>query len=119
MSFTLCELLENHLCTVCGDASAVTVTRLEYDSRKAADSGTLFFCMPGARLDGHDYAARVYEAGCRAFVVEHTVDLPADAVQVIVKTSRESLALLSAKFYGNPAGKLQLIGITGTKGKTT
>lgn len=119
MSILLSELLDAFSCTIHGNASKITVTRIEYDSRKAVDAGTLFFCMPGARLDGHDYAAKVYEAGCRAFVVEHTVDLPEDAVQIVVKTARESLALLSAKFYGNPADKLKLIGITGTKGKTT
>lgn len=119
MSILLSELLDAFSCTVYGNADALTINRIEYDSRKAVDAGTLFFCMPGARLDGHDYAAKVYEAGCRAFVVEHIVALPDDAVQIVVRTARESLALLSARFYGNPADKLKLIGITGTKGKTT
>ena len=105
--------------TCAADISRVEIDRIEYDSRRAIDGGTLFVCLTGARLDGHDFAAKVYEAGCRSFIFEHTVDLPHDAVQVVVNNARESLALLSARIYGNPADQLKLIGITGTKGKTT
>lgn len=119
MSISLSQLLESFPCTLHGNPDALIVNQIEYDSRKAVNEGTLFFCMPGARSDGHAYAEKVYKAGCRAFVVEHRVALPDDAVQIIVENARAALALLSAKFYGNPADKLKLIGITGTKGKTT
>ncbi len=112
----LSQLLQNHPCTICGDAS-LPVTALEYDSRRAAP-GCLFFCMPGAVRDGHDFAKSAYDNGARAFLVEHTVDLPADAAQIIVPDARAALAALSPVFYGNPADRLTLIGITGTKGKT-
>ena len=95
------------------DISAIT-----YDSRKAGP-GALFVCLVGAWLDGHTYAASAYQNGCRAFLVERALDLPADAVQVITSDTRAALAVIGADFYGNPADELHLIGITGTKGKTT
>lgn len=115
----LSELLSAFSCTVSGNADSVNITALEYDSRKSMSEETLFFCLPGARVDGHDYAHQVYSAGCRSFVVEKKLDLPQDAVQIIVSSSRESLALFSARFFGNPSDKLKLIALTGTKGKTT
>ena len=99
-------------------ASDMDITAITYDSRKAA-AGSLFVCLVGAWLDGHTYAASAYQNGCRAFLVEHTLDLPADAVQIVTDDTRAALAVIGADFYGNPADKLHLIGITGTKGKTT
>jgi len=119
MSIKLDKLLAGYPCRILGNPDGREIDAVEYDSRKAKSAGTLFFCMPGARLDGHDFAPALYEAGCRAFVVERSLDLPDDAVQIIVSHTRESLAHLSARFYGNPADKLKLIGLTGTKGKTT
>ncbi len=118
MSIRLSTLIQNYPCEIHGSADPI-LTEIEYDSRKRVADGNLFFCMPGAKLDGHSFAGKVYEAGCRAFVVEHLLDLPDDAVQVVVKSSRAALADLSAVFYGEPAKQLTLIGITGTKGKTT
>lgn len=117
MSILLSELVRNYPCQLRGSGD-YDITAVEYDSRKTV-AGSLFFCMPGANFDGHAFAHKVYEEGCRAFVVEHPVDLPEDAAQVIVESSRAALAALSAKFYGEPAKELTLIGITGTKGKTT
>ena len=99
-------------------ASDTDITAITYDSRKAC-AGSLFVCLVGAWLDGHTYAASAYQNGCRAFLVEHTLDLPADAVQIVTDDTRAALAVIGADFYGNPADKLHLIGITGTKGKTT
>ena len=98
--------------------SDTDITAITYDSRKAT-AGSLFVCLVGAWLDGHTYAASAYQNGCRAFLVEHTLDLPADAVQIITDDTRAALAVIGADFYGNPADELHLIGITGTKGKTT
>lgn len=119
MTHNLSALLSSIICEVQGNAEEITVDTLEYDSRKALNEHSLFFCMPGARLDGHDFAEKVYEGGCRSFVVERFLDLPEDAVQVKVSSARETLALLSAEFYCRPADRLKLIGLTGTKGKTT
>lgn len=94
------------------------IDAVEYDSRKVTPS-SFFFCLPGAKADGHDYAGRAYVSGCRVFAVERQLDLPDDAVQIIVQSTRHALSLVSAAFYSFPAKKLTVIGITGTKGKTT
>ena len=59
-------------------------TNIEYDSRKAR-FGDLFVCLVGAKRDGHDFAMRAYDNGCRAFLCQRRLDLPADAVQVICR----------------------------------
>ena len=86
---------------------------------KSAEAGTLFFCLRGATGDGHDYAEDAYLNGCRAFVVERTLGLPDNCAQIVVDDSREALAYMSAAFCGHPADSLKIVGVTGTKGKTT
>ena len=100
------------------DVSGVEISDIIYDSRKAAH-GTIFVCLIGAVSDGHSYAGGAYSNGCRAFLVQRKLDLPSDAVQVIVSDTRAALALASAAFFGYPARSLLIIGVTGTKGKTT
>ncbi len=94
------------------------IRELTYDSRSAA-SGALFFCLRGSKHDGHNFAGQAYTRGCRDFVCEEPLDLPDDASQTLVADSRRALALVSAEFYGHSADKLTLIGVTGTKGKTS
>lgn len=94
------------------------INAITYDSRRAGP-GTLFVCLVGARTDGHRFAASAYQNGCRAFLAERALDLPADAVQIQTSDTRGALAVIGADFYGQPARQLHLIGITGTKGKTT
>lgn len=94
------------------------ITAVTYDSRRAGP-GALFVCLVGARTDGHRYAAAAYQNGCRAFLAQRPLELPDDAVQVLTGDTRGALAVIGADFYGNPAQRLHLIGLTGTKGKTT
>ena len=96
--------------------SDAEVSGLAYDSSKVSP-GDLFFCIPGARADGHDFAAAAAEAGAAALCVERPVDagLPA----IVVSDARRALGRLAAAFYGDPAEKLLLLGVTGTNGKTT
>lgn len=94
------------------------ISDIVYDSRKAFGA-VLFVCLNGARFDAHQYAGSAYEKGCRFFMVEHTVELADDAVQIVVNDTRAMLAVASANFFRNPSEKLRIIGITGTKGKTT
>ncbi|MCM1251641.1 MAG: UDP-N-acetylmuramoyl-L-alanyl-D-glutamate--2,6-diaminopimelate ligase [Clostridium sp.] len=96
------------------------VTEVVYDSRKAA-SGCLFICIPGAKADGHDYAAQVVSAGAAALVVEKEVELPKEAEVTVIKVAnaRYAMAFICAAYFGHPAREMQIIGITGTKGKTT
>ena len=94
------------------------VFSLSCDSRKVgADS--MFVCLSGSLNDGHDYAAAAYDRMCRIFVAEHALDLPDDAFVIITANTRVTLALLSAAFFGHPADEMTIIGVTGTKGKTT
>lgn len=116
-------IISNLLCSVehtvlCGTLDRCEVFGIEYNSRKVHE-GDLFVCLPGARADGHNYAPMAYDSGCRAFLCERPLDLPGDALQIAVPDTRAALAEISAAFYGYPAKKLHIIGITGTKGKTT
>ena len=88
------------------------------DSRKVF-SDSMFVCISGALSDGHDYAFAAYNRMCRIFVVEHPVKLPDDAFVIVTPDTRIALAQLSAAFFGNPAEEMTIIGVTGTKGKTT
>jgi UDP-N-acetylmuramoyl-L-alanyl-D-glutamate--2,6-diaminopimelate ligase len=101
---------------VAGDAS-VGVADLQYDSRKVGP-GSLFFCVRGEKVDGHEFAPRVVEEGAAALVVERELtDLAAP--QVVVPSSRAAMAPLAARFWGDPTAQLRVVGVTGTNGKTT
>jgi len=94
----------------------VEVLDLAYDAR-AADPGTLFFCVPGSRADGHDFAAQAVENGAVALVVERRLEL--DVPQVVVRDARAAMASAADVFFGEPTRELELAGVTGTSGKTT
>ena len=94
------------------------ILRIEYDSRTVG-GGDIFVALTGHKLDGHRFAPMAYNAGCRAFLCERDPGLPEDAAVIYVKNTREVLPHLSAFFYGYPADRLKIVGITGTKGKTT
>lgn len=97
------------------------ITSLCYDSRKAV-AGSAFFCIAGAISDGHDYAMSAYERGCRVFICERMPrGFPLRGAKVFIAQQgvRAALADIAAEFYGHPEKEMRLIGITGTKGKTT
>ncbi|MBO6154218.1 MAG: UDP-N-acetylmuramoyl-L-alanyl-D-glutamate--2,6-diaminopimelate ligase [Lachnospiraceae bacterium] len=99
------------------------ITSLTSDSRKV-EEGCLYICIKGASFDGHSAASEVVEKGVRVLVIQDDIELSDKAKAlnpVIVKVSdtREAQAFLSAAYFDYPADKLQVIGITGTKGKTT
>jgi UDP-N-acetylmuramoyl-L-alanyl-D-glutamate--2,6-diaminopimelate ligase len=100
---------------IVGDGS-VEVADLAYDSRKTGP-GTLFFCVPGQKVDGHEFAAAAVEAGAAALVVERELDL--NVAQVVVPDARAAMAPMAARFFGDPTSELKVAGITGTNGKTT
>lgn len=95
-----------------------TILSLCHNSAQACPTSA-FFCKKGAVTDGHTYAYSAYLNGARIFIAERELDLPQDAAVIITPNSALALATLSVDFYGDPSKKLKLIGITGTKGKTT
>ena len=112
------KLLERLDYEVLQGSDQIEITTLINDSRKA-EKGSVFVCISGAVSDGHVYAADVATKGAAALVVEHEVDVPEDVTVICVKDTRYALALMSAAYFGYPADKMKIIGITGTKGKTT
>ncbi|MDF2836626.1 MAG: UDP-N-acetylmuramoyl-L-alanyl-D-glutamate--2,6-diaminopimelate ligase, partial [Paenibacillus sp.] len=97
------------------------ITSISFDSREATSDG-LFVAVSGFTVDGHTYAANAAASGAAAILVERDIPLESiPATVAVIKTAdtRKALALVSARFYGNPTEKLGLIGITGTNGKTS
>ena len=95
---------------------AVEVRDLAYDAR-AVISGALFFAVPGEHADGHAFAGAAVEAGAVGLVVERRLDLPVP--QVVVADSRAAMAPVADVFFGEPTRELEVVGVTGTSGKTT
>jgi UDP-N-acetylmuramoyl-L-alanyl-D-glutamate--2,6-diaminopimelate ligase len=94
----------------------VEVRDLAYDAR-AVTSGALFFAVPGKRADGHDFAGEAVERGAVALVVERRLELAVP--QVVVRDSRAAMAPAADVFFGQPTRELEVVGVTGTSGKTT
>lgn len=102
-----------------GKITDCEIEHITNDSRKAK-CGSIFVCIKGFATDGHIYAKKAYDNGCRTFVCEYQPKgLPDDASIIITADSRRALALLSTELYKHPSKELTVIGITGTKGKTT
>jgi len=99
-----------------GDPASTDVRAVTHDSR-AVVPGALFCCLPGARVDGHDFAADAVEAGAIALLCERPLDIA--VTQVIVADARAAMAPIAAAFFGHPSRALAVVGITGTNGKTT
>ena len=102
----------------------LNITHLDKDSRKIKEGG-LFIAVKGFDTDGHDYVESAIEQGAVAVILQEGVDpelikkIPLDITVIVAKDTRYALAICSCNFYDNPSRKFKLIGITGTKGKTT
>ncbi len=116
--FKLQTLLEGLSYECIQGSTDVTVTDVVYDSRKA-EKGCLFICIRGNVSDGHSYAGEVAQKGASVLVVEEMPEVPEDITVIRVKDSRYAMACISAAYFGHPAKEMRIIGITGTKGKTT
>jgi UDP-N-acetylmuramoyl-L-alanyl-D-glutamate--2,6-diaminopimelate ligase len=97
-------------------APEVEVSGLAYTSRSVAQ-GTLFFCVPGFRADGHDFAPDAVARGAVALVCERPLEL--GVPEVVVEDVRAAMGPAAARFYGDPTKELEVVGVTGTNGKTT
>ena len=96
----------------------IEISELVYDSRKVVP-GCLFVCVKGMTVDGHTFVEEVAQNGAAAVVVQEEVKAPENLTVIRVQDTRYALALLSCAWFHDPADKLKVIGITGTKGKTT
>ncbi|HEX2161549.1 MAG TPA: UDP-N-acetylmuramoyl-L-alanyl-D-glutamate--2,6-diaminopimelate ligase [Thermoleophilaceae bacterium] len=106
---TLRELMGN-------GAPEVEVSGLAYSSRSVSP-GTLFFCVPGFKADGHDFAPDAVERGAAALVCERPLGL--GVPEVVVDDVRAAMGPVAARFHDDPTARLRVVGITGTNGKTT
>lgn len=118
----LAALLEKLEYELVSGSEDMQIENVVYDSRKVTE-GSLFICIEGGTADGHTFIPDVVKKGAKALIVTKDVSglLPenANVTVVRVKDSRYALAFVSAAYFGHPAEKLKVIGITGTKGKTT
>jgi UDP-N-acetylmuramoyl-L-alanyl-D-glutamate--2,6-diaminopimelate ligase len=94
----------------------VEIADLAYDAR-GATPGSLFFCVPGSRADGHDFAAEAVANGAVALVVERSLEL--EVPQLVVADARRAMGVAADEFFERPTEELELAGVTGTNGKTT
>ena len=112
------KLLERLDYEVVQGSDEIEITTLINDSRKV-ENGSAFVCISGAVYDGHKFIPDVAAKGAAAVIVEREAEAPENVTVIRVKDTRYALALMSAAYFGYPAEKLKVIGITGTKGKTT
>ena len=96
--------------------ASTPVADLAYRAQDATP-GSLFVCLRGASADGHDFAAEALDRGAVALAVDHELDLAAP--QVVVSDTRVAMAQLAVSFFGDPSAELDVVGVTGTNGKTT
>src|SRR6058998_855507 len=99
-----------------GPAGGVEISALAYDNQ-LVEPGTLFFCVPGFTRDGHEFAPDAIARGAVALVVQRPLSL--DVPELRVDDVRAAMAPAAARFYGDPTAALQVVGVTGTNGKTT
>ena len=101
----------------------IDIRNIQNDSKKVG-LGDMFVAIKGFATDGHTYINSAIESGAKAVLVEEgcnlkSIKLPEDVTLIMTKDTRKALATCSCNFYGNPSKKFKLIGVTGTKGKTT
>ncbi len=98
---------------------SVEITGIQFDSRKI-ERGNLFVATRGTATDGHNYISKAVELGALAVICEEMPENKAEHITyVIVKDSAEALGMAASAWHGNPSGKMKLVGVTGTNGKTT
>ncbi|MBQ8451338.1 MAG: UDP-N-acetylmuramoyl-L-alanyl-D-glutamate--2,6-diaminopimelate ligase [Clostridia bacterium] len=113
----LYKLLKDINCRTIGNLS-IDITGLYHKDTEVKEGG-LFFCLRGTRVDGMSFVLSAIKNGAVAIVVEQELPGLFGITQIITKNSREAMSLISSKFFGSPADKLKIIGVTGTNGKTT
>ena len=104
--------------SVVGNTS-LSINKIEFDSRLIND-GDMYIAITGVNVDGHRFISQAIQNGANCIVCEKTPENKTDGVVYVnVKSSRKALAIISSNYFDNPSSKLNLIGVTGTNGKTT
>ncbi|MFD0590542.1 UDP-N-acetylmuramoyl-L-alanyl-D-glutamate--2,6-diaminopimelate ligase [Paenibacillus sp. GCM10027627] len=114
----LASLTNNLDCVVLQGHREIEITSITFDSREVVP-GALFVAIAGFTMDGHQYIEKAIELGAAAVLVEKDIAVPGPVTVLKTGDTRSALALVSAAFYGHPSEGLNLIGITGTNGKTS
>lgn len=112
------ELLTGFSYTCVKGTTDREITTVVHDSRRI-EAGCVFICIGGANFDGHTAAAEAAKAGAAAVIVEKDVEIAGDTSVIRVAETRYAMAHIAAAYFGYPAKRMKMIGITGTKGKTT
>ena len=110
------DLLKGITVLECTADQELDITQIHYDSRKVTP-GSLFVAISGFASDGNRFIPMAMEKGARVVVTARKPDI--EVPYVLVKSDRLAMALLGCNFYGNPAGSMTMIGVTGTNGKTS
>lgn len=97
---------------------AITIEHITYDSRKV-EPNSLFICLKGATVDGHDFAPEAVNRGATAILAEREVNVPSEIVVILVHDVRQAMQIIAPYYFNYPARALRMIGVTGTNGKTT
>jgi len=113
----LFSLIKGLNCRVLGNQN-IDISGLYHKDTEVKDGG-LFFCLKGTMVDGKNFVFSAIKNGAVAVVTEQEIHGISHVTQIVVKNAREAMSKLACKFFGNPADKLKLIGVTGTNGKTT
>lgn len=118
--FVCKDLLEKLTYECVRGSDTQEVTEVVIDSRKITE-GCMFICVSGYKVDGHDFAMEAVQKGAAVLVVQKEVEIPEDYCVTVIRVAdtRYAMAFISAAYFGHPADRLKVIGITGTKGKTT
>ena len=98
------------------DDFGIEIEGISYNSKKTKPND-IFVCLPGEHVDGHEFAEEALLNGAAVCVVERRLNI--DAPQIVVSSTDEIIAKISSIFYAEPSTKLNIIGVTGTNGKTT
>ncbi len=112
------DILENVGGTLVQGSLDTEIKDIVIDSRKANEN-ILFVAMVGLSADAHKFIPSAYEQGCRAVIIERDTDCPKDMTVFKVNSSRDALAVIAANFYSHPSTRVDMIGVTGTNGKTS
>jgi UDP-N-acetylmuramoyl-L-alanyl-D-glutamate--2,6-diaminopimelate ligase len=115
----LYKLLKNINYEIINGSLDIDIKDISYDSRKVKEN-SMFVCINGANVNGHDYIKEAIKKGALAIIIDEELQLKNENITVIkVKNSKLALASLANLFYNEPSKEINLIGVTGTNGKTT